>query len=107
MPVVAEISLDPWLKFRRHKGLVLEIGVVRIICVPGIKGERGLDDRQVVLILKVGRLNRRKAVPVGGSQARLQQEAQKEIMRDPGCRIRGTKNSQDLRSVAVVAEIMS
>ena len=50
---------------RCHERLVAQVGVVGVVVVPGVVGERGLDDGQVVLVLGVKCLQRLEPVTVG------------------------------------------
>ena len=97
-----QVLLDPGDQFLGHEGFVLQIRIIRIIGVPRINRECGLDYRHVVLILRIERFERGQPVPEGGAQARLDREHDEEVVGDAGRGIGRGEHSYRLRAVSVV-----
>ena len=80
----------------------MKVGVVRIVRVPGIIGERRLDDREVVLILRVQGPQRVDSVPEDAARLGLNREEIEEVMGDTRRRLSRRQNPQNVRAVPVI-----
>ena len=70
--------------------------------VPGLVGEGGLHDGQVVLVLGVERLQRLQAVTVGVAQPGLHGQDEQEVVGHPGGGVGGLEDPEGLDAVAVL-----
>src|SRR5690348_2051759 len=62
-----QVPLDPGRQLLGHEGLVAEMRMARIIGVPGIDGECGLNYRQVISILYAECSHGLEAIPISGT----------------------------------------
>ena len=94
--------LHPGHYFFGQESFILDIGVHGVIGVPGVDPEGRLDDRQVILVLRVGPAQGFQSVVVGVIQPELNREHVQEIVRHPGGRVGGSQNPHHLGAGPVI-----
>src|SRR5215469_2392438 len=91
-----QVRFRPGRQLLGHERLLLEVWVGGVVRKPGIYRERGLDYRQVVLVLRVEPLQDLEPVAELVTQPSLDREHEEEIMRHTGSRVRRLQDPQHL-----------
>ena len=105
LPVGRQVLLHPRHQFFSHESLILDIRVHGIIRVPGVDPECRLDDRQVVLVLRIERAHGFQPVPEAVTQPCFNREHEKEIVRHPGGGVCGSQDPQACGPGPLLAEV--
>ena len=98
----SQVLVHPRHQLGRHKGLVLEVGVIGVVRVPRLVLKGWLDDGQVVLVLGVRCLQGTQAVTVTIAEPSFYRQDKEEVVSHSRSRVRWLEDPQGLGAIAVV-----